>query len=130
MNQNTNLFFSLKLESTKEPGTVSIKCVLKRNTRVLFQIFCIGNMHVFFLCSRYTAIFKSCLATHNSQCSQSVIDVYDEVFEMMLPEHHCDKQSLEQIKNEVGCFFFLFLWQSCASRSLTFFNCIFKHKLQ
>ncbi|KAK3789920.1 hypothetical protein RRG08_004032 [Elysia crispata] len=52
------------------------------------------------LLCRYTAIFKSCLATHNSQCSQSVIDVYDEVFEMMLPEHHCDKQSLEQIKNE------------------------------
>ncbi|RUS87720.1 hypothetical protein EGW08_004561 [Elysia chlorotica] len=51
-----------------------------------------------FLC-RYTEIFKSCLSGNKGRCPQSMLKLYDEIFEMFLPEHHCDKLSLAQTKN-------------------------------
>ncbi|GFR61135.1 hypothetical protein ElyMa_000095900 [Elysia marginata] len=51
------------------------------------------------LLCRYSDVFKGCLAAHSGHCSKAYIHLYDEVFEMMLPEHNCNSQSLDQLKN-------------------------------
>ncbi|GFO30131.1 hypothetical protein PoB_005663600 [Plakobranchus ocellatus] len=40
-------------------------------------------------------MFKMCLTKYHGTCPTSYVDIYDQVMEMMLPEHHCDKNQVD-----------------------------------